>query len=120
MLRFALAATVFFCLTNTASANMGAADLKRYCENKNSPEQFVCFGYIQGIIDTTIFTAEAFQKTPLGSEVITCMPDGVPEKVIQGIIERYLGEHPDQLKYSAISEIEAALMEAYPCPEKSN
>lgn len=120
MLRLTIALVLFFCLTDVASANMGAAHLKQYCETKDSPYQLTCFGYIQGILDTLNFHESVFQKTQLGAGMITCMPPEVPEKVIQGIVMRYLDDHPEQLKYSAITEVESALTEAYPCQQKSN
>ena len=122
MLKFVLVTAIFFCLTDTARADMSAAHLKQYCEDKNSPAQLACVGYIQGVLDTLSFTEDISRQTPLGAGAITCMPDAAPEneKLIQGIVERYLDEHPEELNYSAISEVEAALMEAYPCPAKSN
>jgi hypothetical protein len=120
MRRVVLSILVLLCLNESAAANVGAADLKRYCEEKTSPMVLYCAGFIQGVVDTLHFTDSTLGKTPLGKGIFTCVPEGVNPKAIQGIVEQYLAAHTDTLGYSAMSEIGAALAEAYPCPKKSN
>jgi hypothetical protein len=75
-----------------------------------------CIAYIQSAIDTFAYTDEIMLRT-LKDRVFLCIPVGVPPKVTEDIVRRYLTDHPDKLRYDAISEIGAALSEAYPCPK---
>lgn len=121
MLRYMAAFVVtLLSVSVPASANVGAQYLQTMCAKKDSPpEQMFCFAYIQGVMETYISADEIIEKSVIGGRVFSCLPKEVPESVVQAIIERYLADHPKDLQYSAVSEIGAALAEAYPCPKNS-
>lgn len=101
-----------------ASANWPASGLRKFCTGQ-SIDKLICKSYIEGVIETFYFADRTLEKTRLGSAIFTCVPSDASEDAQEAVVERYVTEHPEKDKYSAVSVIGSALTEAYPCP-KSN
>jgi hypothetical protein len=64
-----------------------------------------CAGYITGVADVLS------QQNPNNM----CLPKGVVISQVVDVVKKYFTEHPESRHYTAISEVTAALTEAFPC-----
>ena len=69
----------------------------------------ICFGYISAIVDLSKCGQNVFGYS-------SKMPSGATVGQITKVVVKYLNDHPQQLHYTAVSMIAAALHEAFPCP----
>jgi hypothetical protein len=44
-----------------------------------------------------------------------CKPDGVGKSELIAVVKKYMGEHPEQMKFTAAGIVYDALTGAYPC-----
>ena len=84
--------------------------LKQYCFSGEPDGRPLCLGCILGAVDQL---AAIDQLSP-GSQNL-CLPEGTTGGQFQAIVERYLMDHPEQLRFPGAGLVHLALMEAFPC-----
>jgi hypothetical protein len=100
-----------------AAAGMSGAELYRDCtQGKGSWEQLACMSYLSGLI-----SGLAMGQVAASDGVRYCFPkEGVPGAHVREIVQKYLRNHPDELRDQASALAAIALLEAFPCPKNSN
>lgn len=83
--------------------------LLEQCESRdNSVYEGACYGFITGVYDTSD------GKTWNGKTY--CSPKGVTTGQLVKVVIKWLNEHPEALHNTAASLVQAAFLEAFPCP----
>jgi Rap1a immunity proteins len=68
-----------------------------------------CYGYIIGVAD--VFDSQNASGV--------CMPKEAVARQVIDVVKKYLTEHPETRDYTAASEVQVALQEAFPCKTPS-
>lgn len=101
---------------------VGGNDLLHDCGSDSPERQMNCVGYLSGVIDTDELDriAGAIGKSGHGgiSRYDFCIPQGVTFGQVQDIITAYLRNNPSTRHFAAVSLVEYALSDAFPCPER--
>lgn len=69
----------------------------------------LCITYIAGVVDSY----DTWQGST--GEQTLCTPEGVHVGQLASVVENYLRENPQQLNYSAASQVLPAIRGVYPC-----
>ena len=113
--RLLIAAVLSVACAGNASAMTGA-ELQKTCRNINSGPRFgepdqdaydltYCMGYLAAAL------------TIAASRSGVCVPDGVNNGIMDRVVTTYLSRHPKKLHQGSMTQIFAAIAEAYPCKQ---
>jgi Rap1a immunity proteins len=92
-----------------AGQNIGFFSGNELLDNYCTPVGDTCRGYIAGVADAlNLGNALAGQRA--------CWPKGVSVQQLTDIAVTYLRAHANRRHYSAVSQVAAAIAEAFPCP----
>ena len=104
-----LAVMMLLSAQSQAGAYYDGSKLLQLCESDSAGECGACVGYIVGIVDSHD-TMVKVTEVPM-----FCQPENATAGQLVKVVTKYLNEHPEDLHYSASSEVYGALMEAFPC-----
>jgi Rap1a immunity proteins len=107
-----------------------ASALHSYCQSSRPAEQGAMMFYVQGILDQALDSAsvmayqmrsenraldrdKAYQAAQ--KRLGFCIPDNVPNEVIEKAFCSYLASHPDKLNWPAHDMFKGAMKETWPC-----
>lgn len=86
--------------------------LSELCGAKNSVDEAVCVGFVEGVSDTL----EAWRsQDPAIPGAKGCIPKGVTVGQLQKVVVKYLRQHPEELHYPGAALVITAINEAW-CP----
>lgn len=108
---FAIGWWVLLAGTGEAMADVDGNELLNHCHDYTEKSDFgagFCIGYVTGI-------AEALNNKVNSSPTPFCIPSEVIFKQLVLIVTKYLNDNPAELHKTAISIIQAALRDAFPC-----
>jgi hypothetical protein len=136
MKRFWVLATavVLFVLTIAAGSQQSqsdnlkmdsGADVLMKCGNSKEPTTLsslntytFCLGYLHGWHDAEMVHGMVSQEMRRDMVPI-CFPDGISLEELKRVVLKYIDDHPTVLHSDAYVVVRSALLDAYPCQEKS-
>ena len=89
---------------------MKGADMLDACASDHPVDQAQCLGYLMGVADS--FSALQYV---MGTSLV-CLPDEVTAGELRQVFVKYAGSHPAELDDQARLAVEAAFVDAFPCP----
>ena len=103
---------------NAATAMKGYFDGNRLyadCKNESDPtSQGFCVGYISGLVDLDLAYASVME----GFRPQYCLRNAVNPVQLKDIVIQYLEANAEKRQYPAVSNVMAALANAFPCPKQ--
>ena len=104
-----LFAALFLCHGQAAVAQttifLTGEQLYSFCAASDDYGRGVCSGYIAGMVDD------------LQVNAAICVPKDTDLSTLRDAVVRYQRENPAERQYIAVSTVEIALGEAFPCPQ---
>ncbi len=89
---------------------MNGADMMNACASSHPLDQAQCLGYLMGVADSF-----AAMQYVMGTSLV-CLPDDVTAGKLREIFLQYATTHPAELDSQGRLAVEAAFVDAFPCP----
>jgi hypothetical protein len=91
---------------------MSGGDLYRYLKDKDRLFVGLAYGQVMGVIEAHSYYSSRWQECARRD---FAAPSGSTVEDLVGLVQTYLGAHPESWKLPAVIVIHEALTEAFPC-----
>jgi hypothetical protein len=106
MLRYLIVALVL--AAEQPAQGVSGNELREYCTGKDNQ---ACFGFILGTLDYN----DLLQALSPPEGMRLCVPTGVTVGQLRDVVNKYMGQHPENAHHAATMTVINAVTTAWPC-----